>query len=107
MTLFLWVFFSPQGIPITTASYYATVSLDQVRHILRSDTDVPMPLIEERHRILNETGKILLEKFEGSFLNCVRKSEKSAQKLMHLVVENFPSYRDVTEFEVSCFSWGF
>ncbi|XP_059513028.1 queuosine 5'-phosphate N-glycosylase/hydrolase isoform X2 [Myotis daubentonii] len=75
------------------------VSLDQVRHILRSDTDVPMPLIQERHRILNETGKILLEKFEGSFLNCVRKSEKSAQKLMHLVVENFPSYRDVTEFE--------
>ncbi|XP_059957086.1 queuosine 5'-phosphate N-glycosylase/hydrolase isoform X2 [Mesoplodon densirostris] len=58
-----------------------------------------MPLIEERHRILNETGKILLEKFEGSFLNCVRKSDKSAQKLLHLVVESFPSYRDETRFE--------
>ncbi|XP_054979667.1 queuosine salvage protein isoform X2 [Sorex araneus] len=90
---------SGSGIPITSASYYATVTLDQVRHVLRSDTDVPMPLIEERHRILNETGKILLEKFEGSFLNCVRKSGKSAQKLMDLVVENFPSYRDVAEFE--------
>ncbi|XP_026949968.1 queuosine 5'-phosphate N-glycosylase/hydrolase isoform X2 [Sagmatias obliquidens] len=88
-----------EGIPITSASYYATVTLDEVRHILRSDTDVPMPLIEERHRILNETGKILLEKFEGSFLNCVRKSDKSAQKLLHLVVESFPSYRDVTQFE--------
>ncbi|XP_008567276.1 PREDICTED: UPF0553 protein C9orf64 homolog, partial [Galeopterus variegatus] len=88
-----------EGIPITSARYYATVTLDQVRHILRSDTDVSMPLIEERHRILNETGKILLEKFGGSFLNCVRKSEKSAQKLMHLVVESFPSYRDVTQFE--------
>ena len=51
------------------------MTLDEVRHILRSDTDVPMPLIEERHRILNETGKILLEKFGGSFLNCVQKSE--------------------------------
>ncbi|XP_023591542.1 queuosine 5'-phosphate N-glycosylase/hydrolase isoform X2 [Trichechus manatus latirostris] len=90
---------STQGIPITSASYYATVTLEQVQHIFRSDTDVPMPLIEERHRILNETGKILLEKFEGSFLNCVRKSEQSAQKLMHLVVESFPSYRDVTQFE--------
>ena len=79
---------------------------DQVRHIFRSDTDVPMPLIEERHRILNETGKILLEKFEGSFLNCVQKSDKSAQKLLHLVVESFPSYRDVTQFEVSCFCLG-
>ncbi|KAM7241302.1 hypothetical protein CapIbe_007874 [Capra ibex] len=88
-----------EGIPITSASYYATVTLDEVRHILRSDTDVPMPLIEERHRILNETGKILLEKFGGSFLNCVQKSDKSAQKLLHLVVENFPSYRDVTQFE--------
>lgn len=78
------------------------MTLDEVRHILRSDTDVPMPLIEERHRILNETGKILLEKFGGSFLNCVQKSDKSAQKLLHLVVENFPSYRDVTQFEVSC-----
>lgn len=80
------------------------MTLDQVQHIFRSDTDVSMPLIEERHRILNETGKTLLEKFGGSFINCVRKSEKSAQKLMHLVVENFPSYRDVTQFEVCFFS---
>lgn len=88
-----------QGIPITSASYYATVSLEQVRDIFRSDTAVPMPLMEERHRILNETGKILLEKFGGSFLNCVQKSGRSAQKLMQLIVENFPSYRDEAEFE--------
>ncbi|XP_004639453.1 queuosine salvage protein [Octodon degus] len=88
-----------EGIPITSASYYATVTLDQVRHVFRSDTDVPMPLMEDRHRVLNEAGTILLQKFGGSFLNCVRKSEKSAQKLLQLVVESFPSYRDVTEFE--------
>lgn len=90
-----------KGTPITSASYYATVTLDEVRQIFRSDTEFPMPLMEERHRVLNETGKILLEKFGGSFLNCVRKSKNSAQELMSLVVEHFPSYRDVTEFEVS------
>uniref|UniRef100_F7FRF2 Queuosine 5'-phosphate N-glycosylase/hydrolase n=3 Tax=Monodelphis domestica TaxID=13616 RepID=F7FRF2_MONDO len=58
-----------------------------------------MPLIEERHKILNETGKILLEKFGGSFLNCVRKCDRSAQKLLSLIVENFPSYRDVAKYE--------
>ncbi|XP_051689719.1 queuosine 5'-phosphate N-glycosylase/hydrolase isoform X2 [Oryctolagus cuniculus] len=94
-----------QGIPITSASYYATVTLDEVRHIFRSDTEVSMPMMEERHRILNETGTILLEKFGGSFLNCVRKSENSAQKLVSLVVENFPSYRDVTQFELSAMAW--
>ncbi|XP_074136270.1 queuosine 5'-phosphate N-glycosylase/hydrolase [Sminthopsis crassicaudata] len=88
-----------EGIPLTRPSYYATVTLDQLQHILHSDTDVPMPLIEERHQILNETGKILLEKFGGSFLNCVRKSDKSAQKLLSLIVENFPSYRDVAEYQ--------
>ncbi|XP_034630429.1 queuosine salvage protein isoform X1 [Trachemys scripta elegans] len=87
------------GIPITSAAYYATMTLEQVRHVFRSDTDVPMPLIEERHRILNETGTILLEKFGGSFVTCVKMSEKSAQKLLRIVVENFPSYRDEATFK--------
>uniref|UniRef100_A0A8C3MR08 Queuosine 5'-phosphate N-glycosylase/hydrolase n=1 Tax=Geospiza parvula TaxID=87175 RepID=A0A8C3MR08_GEOPR len=58
-----------------------------------------MPLIEERHRVLNESGIVLLEKFGGSFLTCVKMSEKSAQKLLHLILENFPSYRDEAVFE--------
>ncbi|NXE88034.1 QSPP protein, partial [Menura novaehollandiae] len=87
------------GIPITSASYFATMTLDQVRHVFRSDTEVPIPLIEERHRVLNESGIVLLEKFGGSFLTCVKMSEKSAQKLLHLVLENFPSYRDEALFE--------
>ncbi|XP_007905007.2 queuosine salvage protein [Callorhinchus milii] len=88
-----------EGIPITSASYYSTMTLDQLKHVLRSDTDIPMPLIEERHRVLKEAGHILLEKFDGSFLNCVKESGKSAQKLLQLVVENFPSYKDVATFE--------
>uniref|UniRef100_A0A8D0GCM1 Queuosine 5'-phosphate N-glycosylase/hydrolase n=1 Tax=Sphenodon punctatus TaxID=8508 RepID=A0A8D0GCM1_SPHPU len=88
-----------EGIPITSASYYATMTLDQVRHVFRSDTDVPMPLIEDRHRVLNETGTVLLEKFGGSFLTCIKKSEKSAQKLLHLIIENFPSFRDEAMFQ--------
>uniref|UniRef100_R4GD64 Queuosine 5'-phosphate N-glycosylase/hydrolase n=2 Tax=Anolis carolinensis TaxID=28377 RepID=R4GD64_ANOCA len=88
-----------EGLPITSASYYATITLEQVKHVFRSDTDVPMPLLEERHRVLNETGTILLEKFGGSFLTCVKKSEKSAQKLLQLTVENFPCFRDEATFQ--------
>ncbi|KAM8983600.1 queuosine 5'-phosphate N-glycosylase/hydrolase [Ara ararauna] len=87
------------GIPITSASYFATVTLDQVKHIFRSDTEVPIPLIEERHRVLNESGTVLLEKFGGSFLTCVKMSKGSAQKLLHLILENFPSYRDEAVYE--------
>ncbi|XP_038660804.1 queuosine salvage protein isoform X2 [Scyliorhinus canicula] len=58
-----------------------------------------MPLIEERLKVLKEAGNILLERFDGSFLNCIKKSENSAQKLLRLVVENFPSYRDEATFQ--------
>ncbi|XP_030065953.1 queuosine 5'-phosphate N-glycosylase/hydrolase isoform X1 [Microcaecilia unicolor] len=87
-----------EGIPITKASYYATITLDQLKHVLHSDTEVPMPLIDERLRVLREAGNILLEKFGGSYLNCIKKCEKSAQKLLQLVVKNFPSYRDEAVF---------
>ncbi|CAJ0965287.1 unnamed protein product, partial [Ranitomeya imitator] len=88
-----------EGIPITAASYYSTVTLDQLNHVFRSDTEVPITLIETRLEILHQTGKILMEKFGGSFLNCVKKSEKSAVKLLELVVENFPSYRDEAVYQ--------
>ncbi|KAG8558864.1 hypothetical protein GDO81_017167 [Engystomops pustulosus] len=88
-----------EGIPITTASYYSDITLDQLKYVFRSDTDVPITMIETRLEILHQTGKILMEKFGGSFLNCVKMSERSAAKLMQLVVENFPSYRDEAVFQ--------
>ncbi|KAM8933789.1 queuosine 5'-phosphate N-glycosylase/hydrolase [Pelodytes ibericus] len=88
-----------EGIPLTTASYYSTITMDQLKHVLRSDSEFPIPMIKERLEILHQTGKILLEKFGGSFLNVLKLSEKSAVKLMHLVVENFPSYRDEATFQ--------
>lgn len=88
-----------EGIPLTTASYYSNITMDQLKHVLRSDSDFPIPMIEERLEILHQTGKILLEKFGGSFLNCLKMSERSAVKLMELVVDNFPSYRDEGIFQ--------
>ncbi|XP_069839448.1 queuosine 5'-phosphate N-glycosylase/hydrolase-like isoform X2 [Dendropsophus ebraccatus] len=88
-----------EGIPLTSASYYSHITMEQLKHVLRSDSDFPIPMAEERLEILHQTGKILLEKFGGSFLNCVKKSERSAVKLMQLVVENFPSYKDEGVFQ--------
>ncbi|XP_069481966.1 queuosine 5'-phosphate N-glycosylase/hydrolase [Ambystoma mexicanum] len=88
-----------EGIPFIKASYFSKMTLDELKHILRSDSDEPMPMIEERHQVLNETGTILMKVFGGSFLNCVKKSDKSAQKLMQIVVEHFPSFRDEATFQ--------
>ncbi len=40
-----------------------------------------------------------LQKYDGSFVNVVKEAEHSAQKLLKLVVEEFPSFRDVSTFE--------
>lgn len=54
-------FSSKEGFPITEPNYYAHITEQELKHILRSDTAVQIPLFDSRLKILRETGKILLE----------------------------------------------
>ncbi len=67
-----------------------------MKHILRSDSAVQIPLLELRVKILQETGKILNDEFNGTFLNCIKKANGSAKSLLKLITDYFPSYRDET-----------
>lgn len=87
-----------EGIKVTSADYLANITKEDVEHILRSDTSEPIPLLEERYRGLKEAGGVLMDKFDGSFANCILQSENSAQKLVELVVQNFNSYKDEAEY---------
>ncbi|XP_046639735.1 queuosine salvage protein-like isoform X2 [Daphnia pulicaria] len=81
-------------IPITSSQYYATITKEEVDKIFISSTGESIPLLEERWRILQECGKILNEKFDGKFYNCIKQSANSATKLLNLIISNFPSFRD-------------
>lgn len=83
-----------EGYPITDSKFYSNISEIDLKNILRSDSPVEIPLFEERLRVLRETGKILQEKFSGSFVNCVKLANKSAIELLKIIVNNFPAYRD-------------
>lgn len=83
-----------EGFPITEAHYYAHITEQELRHILRSDSGVQIQLLEQRCKILQETGKVLLEEFQGSFLNCIKMANGSAKYLLKLIIDYFPSYRD-------------
>ncbi len=50
-----------EGFPITEANYYAHINETELKHIFRSDSSVQIPLLDSRLKILQETGKILLE----------------------------------------------
>ncbi|VDK86380.1 unnamed protein product [Onchocerca ochengi] len=88
-----------ENIPITSSSYMENVTPDDVRKIFKTDDGSEIPLLQERVNVLNEAGRILNQKFDGNFYNCILKCNKSAVKLMKDVVENFESYRDFATYK--------
>lgn len=55
-------------------------------------------LLQERVACLHEVGKKLIEKYNGNFKNVVKASDGSASKLLALIVEEFPCFRDEAVF---------
>ncbi|XP_062549378.1 queuosine 5'-phosphate N-glycosylase/hydrolase [Armigeres subalbatus] len=88
-----------EGIDITNPSYYSKITLEELEKILRSDDgQTKAPLLSERVQCLHEVGKVLLEKYDGKFENCVKASNHSAVALLKLVTEDFPCFRDEATF---------
>ncbi|KPM10297.1 DUF2419 domain containing protein [Sarcoptes scabiei] len=83
-----------QNIPITDPKFYCKITLEQVKNLFRTDNQREIPMINERFSILRENGKILVENFQGSFVNCIRQSQSNAITLLKLIYDNFPSFRD-------------
>ncbi|KAJ2940720.1 hypothetical protein O0L34_g14831 [Tuta absoluta] len=88
-----------EGHDITSPTYYSNITEDQLSHIMRGDNAAKIPLFEKRLSILHEEGKILLKKYSGTFQTCLKEADKSAVKLLNILVENFPSFRDEATFK--------
>ena len=53
----------------------------------------------ERLHTLREAGRVVCSKFGGDFVNCIEQGNQSAQKLLEIVRDNFPSFRDTAYLE--------
>lgn len=84
---------------ILNPNFYSKITEEQLSNVLRSDTNISIPLLKERVECLHEVGKTLLEKFSGTFKSCVINAENSAQKLLQIVIENFPCYKDEAKYK--------
>ncbi|KAI8069348.1 hypothetical protein BC940DRAFT_236848 [Gongronella butleri] len=87
------------GIPVTNAEYLATASPEELAHLFRSDTKEKVPMLEERVQLMKEAGQTLCKYFDGSFTRCLQLANQSASALLDLLLEHFPSFRDVHEFK--------
>lgn len=87
-----------EGIDITNPEYYSKITREQLQSIMRGDNEVQIPLFEERLIVLHEVGAALLSKYNGTFVNCLKKANKSAAKLLDIIVTDFPCFRDVATY---------
>lgn len=55
-------------------------------------------MLDERERIIRETGRTLVDRFEGQFAGAVESVSHKAWPLAVLLMTNFDSFRDVGEY---------
>lgn len=83
-----------EGYPITDAGYLARIPARDVAWILRGESIIP--LFSFRVQNLREAGAMLLERWDGSFLRCVRSTDGSAVELLRQIITTSPSFVDVS-----------
>ncbi|XP_029177676.1 queuosine salvage protein-like [Nylanderia fulva] len=86
--------------PLWNPYYYTKITECTLKHIFRSDdgkTDIP--LLRERCQILHAVGKVLLNKYKGTFVECVKLSNYNSDNLMKILFYEFEPYRDEAIYE--------
>lgn len=87
-------------IEITSPKFWSSVTLEELSELLKSDDGATKaPLLAERVNCLHEVGQKLLEKYGGDFENCVKSANGSACKLLEIIVEDFPCFRDEASYK--------
>ena len=86
-----------EGIPILEGAYLREMTEERLRHILRGEGE--LLLFGERVEILREVGEVLVGEFGGSFSRLYAAAGGSAPCLVNLLVEHFPSFRDVASLD--------
>lgn len=85
------------GYPLLKAEYLASLSEKDLRKILSGNVEIP--LFKERLKNLRRLGKVLVKKFNSSFMAVVKKGEYDAVKIVEVLVNDFPEvFNDEIDF---------
>lgn len=86
-----------EGVPLNDPEYLARLSPEELGEIL--DGRGKLQLLEQRCRVLNELGEVLLARYEGRAHRLVEGAAGSAVELARLLAKEFSSFRDVAEYK--------
>ncbi len=85
-----------EKIPIHQARTLAELDRESLACTFRGVGEIP--LLDERLANLRQTGRVLLDRFRGSFIHVLEEAEGSAVDLVLLVTGEFPSFNDVATY---------
>ncbi len=80
------------------AEYWLDVPGREIREILGGKGDGRLLLLDEREKIIRETARTLLERFDGQFVYAIESVNSRAWPLAVLLMSNFDSFRDVSNY---------
>jgi len=86
------------GVKLTCPDFYSKIEAAELNQLLMGDDGVPIPLLQDRVRCLHEVGGILTEKYDGRFIKLMDACGNSAARLLQLVLDTFPCFRDKAVF---------
>jgi hypothetical protein len=88
-----------EGIPLLDAGFLAQMDKQDIDRLFKGTS--PIPLIDERLRIFNEVGKVLVENYDWHFHNLVNYSRDKAfnngRGIVDRLVKDFLSFDDSVE----------
>jgi hypothetical protein len=87
-----------QKIPILNAKYLENLSFNNVKEIFLSVNKTEIPLLEQRMKNLREAGEVLMEKYDGKFINVLEQGNFDAIKIVQLLIKDFSSFRDISKW---------
>ncbi|KIW06568.1 uncharacterized protein PV09_02997 [Verruconis gallopava] len=91
-----------EGLYISSPSAWhreAGYSDDVLRHVFRSATSEPMPMLDARIKVLREAADVLFNHFDMKVVNLIKRANNSAAALVNLLAAYFLNFGDEIRFE--------
>lgn len=77
-------------------NFWLEVPREEIDDVLRGKGD--LRLMDEREQIIRDTGRTLIERFDGQFMHAIESVNERAWPLAVLLMTNFDSFRDVASY---------
>lgn len=78
------------------AEYWVSIPSTELRDTLTGKGE--LLLLDEREQIVRETGRVLIERFDGQFIHAIESVSGRAWPLAVLLMTEFDSFRDVATY---------